>query len=68
MAEFVTEEAQIIVISFIRNKSSVTQMTAQLIGAKRTSNKDLFKECLLGVCCPTVASTTDDMTSSDTSL
>jgi hypothetical protein len=39
MAEFVTEEAQIIAISFMRNKSSVTQMTEKLTGANAPITK-----------------------------
>lgn len=44
MAEFVTEEVQIIAISFIRNKSSVTQMTEQLNGPNAPVTKSYLRD------------------------
>jgi hypothetical protein len=48
MAEFVTKEAQIIAISFIRNKSSVIQMTEQLIGANAPVTKSYLRNVYWG--------------------
>jgi len=48
MAEFVKEEAQIIAISFIRNKISVILMTEQLFGANAPVTKSYLRNVYWG--------------------
>jgi hypothetical protein len=53
MAQFVTKEAQIIAIYTKQKLCYLNDRAADW--CKRTSNKELFKGCVLEFCCPASA-------------